>query len=179
MTEFGSFRLTSVQNLPHVDVAFPGEHWSDRKAIEVITPGDAIMPVNSGGILGMRIATSGESGHPQLAIAVKTVQIPDVNTGPTALGPNQIMNADIAVGEYVHAYYSGAFNLTLVTPHAYVPSDLIGWDPAASRPTGISGTGAWKKVTNVALAVFEVLEFRPVNDANEGILGVRSLRGQF
>jgi hypothetical protein len=177
MTDFGSFPLTSVTRLPNVTVAFPGEHWSDRKASETIVPGEAVVPINSGGKL--RVATSSDAAT-QLAIALRTVQIPDVNTGPSALGPNEIMNTAIVTGEYVHCYYSGAFHLSLVTPAAYVPGDLIGWDADGARPTGKGGTGAWAKNAAADIdSIFEVMEFRPYNASNEGILTVRSLRGQF
>lgn len=182
MTDYGSFPLTGVGPLPNVTVAFPGEHWSDGKAAEAITPGELVVPINSGGKLYWQRAASG-TVDPRAAVALKCVQIPDVNPGGAysqPLGPNEIMNLPLAVGEYVHAYHSGAFQLTLVTADTYVPSDYIGWDPAAARPAGkAAGTGAWKKVTNPAYALFTVEQFREINTSHEGILTVRSLRGQF
>lgn len=176
----GAFPLTGVANLPNVTVAFPGEHWSDGKAAETIVPGELVVPINSGGKLYWQRAASG-TVDPRAAVALRTVQIPDVNTGPSASGPNEIVNQAIVVGEYVHAYHSGAFHLTLVTPAAdYGPGDLIGWDPAAARPTGKAGNGAWKKVANAAQAMFTVQEWRPYSaNGQEGVLTVRSLRGQF
>lgn len=185
MTDIGSFPLADVPagattQLPNVTVAFPGEHWSDGKASEVIVPGEMVVPLNSGGKLYWQRAASG-AVDPRSAIALRTVQIPDVNTGPNALGPNQIMNQALAVGEYVHAYRSGAFHLSLVKPDStYAPGDLIGWDPAGTRPTGKSGTGSWGKTSTAANALFEVQEWRPYShNGQEGILTVRSLRGQF
>lgn len=178
--DVGSFPLEGVSRLPNVTVAFPGEHWSNRKASEDIVPGEAVVPVNSGGKLYMRVA---EASDPitQLAIALRTVQVPDVNTGPNALGPNEIVNQTIATDEYVHAYYSGGFHLTLIVPDTYEPGDLVGWDADGVRPTGKTGTGAWAKNADADIdSVFEVMEFRPYNaDGDEGILTVRSLRGQF
>lgn len=175
MADVGAFELTSVAALPNVSVAFPGEHWSNRKAAEDIVPGEAVVPVNSGGRLYMEVAGSG-SAITQLAIALRTVQAPD-STG--VLGPNELMNTTIQQGEYVHAYYSGVFHLTLVVPDTYVPGDLIGWDADGARPTGKSGTGAWAKNAAADIdSVFEVMEFRAVNADDEGILTVRSLRGQ-
>lgn len=183
--DVGSFPLASVAagattQLPNVTVAFPGEHWSDGKASEAITPGELVIPINSGGKLYWQRAASGTLDV-RAAIALRTVQTPDVNTGPTALGPNQIMNLDIAVGEYVHAYHSGAFHLSLVKPDtAYVPGDLLDWDPAGTRPTGKSGTGSWRRGATAARAFFVVQQFRPYSTAgDEGIVTVRSLRGQF
>lgn len=185
MATQGSYPLSDGTNLPNVTVAFPGEHWSNRKASGSVVPGEAVVPVNSGGSLYTRKAVSGDATT-QLAIALRTVDVPDTNSGSIyndALGPNEIKNRTINHGEYVHSYYSGAFHLTLVAVGTYAPGDLIGWNPSATRPTGKSGTGAWDKDANCPLAlrtVFEVQEWRPYSaGGNEGILTVRSLRGQF
>ncbi len=181
MTDTGSFALTGVEDLPNVTVAFPGEHWSDGKASGAITPGSLVVPTASGQHRYWSVAASG-TVDVRAAIALRTVQAPDVNNGPSASGPNEIVNTTIANGEYVHAYRSGAFHLTLVKPSAtdYQPGTLIGWDPAGTRPTGKSGTGSWGKVTNSAYALFEVVEFRPYSsNGQEGVLTVRSLRSQF
>jgi hypothetical protein len=178
----GAFPLTTVTQLPNISVAFPGEHWSDGKANEIIAPGELVVPVNVGGKRYWQRAAAG-AVDPRAAVAMNVVQHPDNNPGSTyyePLGPNEIVNRAIPVGAYVHAYNSGAFHLTLVKPDAtYAPGDLIGFDPAGVRPTGKPGTGSWGKVV-AANAFFEVQEWRPVNPAaTEGILTVRSLRGQF
>lgn len=181
MADVGSFPLTGVGALPNVTVAFPGEHWSDRKATETITPGEAVMPTSSGGKLYVARAASGDSGSRRIGIALRTVQVPDINTGPNQQGPNEIMNTAIAAQEYVHVWMTGVFHLTLIAPGtAYAPGDLIGWDPAGARPAGKSGTGSWKKVATEAGAFAEVVEFRQVGaTTGEGILTVRTLRSQF
>lgn len=183
--DVGAFPLADVTagpttQLPNVTVAFPGEHWSDGKAYETITPGELVVPVNSGGKLYWQRAASGTL-DPRSAIALRTVQTPDVNTGPSASGPVAIMNTAIAQHEYVHAYSSGAFHLSLIKPDtAYVPGDLIDWDPAGTRPTGKTGTGSWRRGATAARAFFMVQQFRPYSTAgDEGLLTVRSLRGQF
>lgn len=177
-TSQGSFPLTGVAALPNVTVAFPGEHWSNRKAYETIVPGEAVIPVNSGGSLYVQRAGSADSGSLRLGIALRTVQVPDINTGPNQQGPNEIMDTAIAQHDYVHVYLSGAFHLTLITPDvSYAPGDLIGWDPGGTRPTGVTGTGSWKKVSGEANAHFEVMEWRPVGAGGDGILTVRTLRG--
>lgn len=182
MTDSGSFPLSSAGDLPNVTVAFPGEHWSDGKASGAITPGSLIVPAASAGQRYWAVAASGTL-DPRSAVALRTVQIPDVNTGPSSDGPNEIMNTEIASGEYVHAYRSGAFHLTLVKPSAtdyLIPGTLIGWDELAARPAGKTGVGSWKKVTNSAHALFEVHEWRPLTPGDdEGVLTVRSLRSQF
>lgn len=178
--EAGSFPLTGTGDLPNVTVAFPGEHWSNRKASGSITPGEAVVPANSGGALYMKTAGASDA-ITQLAVALRPVDVPDPNTGPTALGPNEVRNQAMAQGEYVHAYYSGAFHLTLIDPNrSYAVGDLIGWDADGARPTGKSGTGSWAPNANADIdSVFEVMEVRTVGSDGDVILTVRSLRGQF
>lgn len=185
MTEFGSFQLDAARFalLPNVTVAFPGEHWSDGKATETILPGELVVPTSSGGKLYWSRAASGAS-DPRAAIALRTVQVPDINPGSeysAQLGPNEIMNRAIPAQEYVHAYRSGSFHLTLIKPDsAYAPGQFIDWDPAGTRPTGkAAGTGSWRKTVTGANAFFEVQGWRPLNaDATLGVLTVKSLRTQ-
>lgn len=177
----GSFPLSGTGSLPNATVAFPGEHWSNRVASgSSITPGEAVVPVNSGGKLAVQRAGASDAAT-QLAIALRPVDVPDVNTGPGALGPNEVRNQDMAVGEYVHCYYSGAFHLTLVDPaRTYTPGQLIGWDVDGGRPDGKAGAGSWAPNANADIdSVFEVMEVREIGDDGEVILTVRSLRGQF
>lgn len=181
MTDQGSFPLTGTEKLPNVQIAFPGEHWSDRVASGSITPGEAVVPAGSANTRGkmmLRVATNSDAID-QLAIATRPIDVPDPNSGPSALGPNEVRNQDMDPEDYVHAYYSGAFVLTLVDPNrAYVPGDLIGWDADGARPSGKSGSGSWAPDANADIdSVFEVIEVQTVG--SEFILHVRSLRGQF
>lgn len=180
--DFGDFPLTTVKDLPNVTVAFPGEHWSDGKASEVIVPGECVIPMSSAGKKYWQRAASG-AVDPRSAVALRTVQIPDIRGGGfygDQVGPNAIMNTAIKVDEYVHAYRSGAFHLTLFEAAAYVPGDMLMWDPGATRANGKGGTGAWKKTATAANAFFEVEEFRPnPGSTTEGILTVKTLRSQF
>lgn len=176
----GNFPLGGTQKLANVTVAFPGEVWTNRKASGSVTPGEAVVPVSSGGKLYVRTATAADSATKQLAIAMQPVREPDQNTGPSALGPNELANQAIAAQGYVRTYYSGAFHLTLVVPTTYVPGDLIGWDADGVRPSGKSGVGAWAKDSAADIdSIFEVLEVRSAGSGSEVILTVRSLRGQF
>jgi hypothetical protein len=189
---FGSFQLTTVAALPNVTVAFPGEHWSDGKAGSAIVPGQLVIPSASAIVASMHqlttlrtwvVAPSGAL-DPRACIALRTVQIPDTNPGNIyneQLTPNQIMNRVIPIGEYVHAYRSGSFHLTLVKPDAtYQPGDLLGWDPAQAALTGKpAGSGAWVKTGTAANALMEVEEWRPLtSDATQGVLTARTLRVQ-
>jgi hypothetical protein len=179
----GAYPLTGVGKLPNVTIAFPGEHWSNRLASGAIVPGEACVPVNLSGKLAMRRAVNADRGNPRMAIATRTISIPDSANGSLytqPIGPNEIKNLQINHGEYVHAYFSGVFHLTLHVPRAWVPAELVTWNDAGARPTGKTGTGAWDVTTTAGDASFEVMEFRPFSaNAQEGILTVRSLRGQF
>jgi hypothetical protein len=178
----GAFPLTSAGRLPNVTIAYPGERWSDRKASGALRPGVAVVPVASAGKLLMREAQAGDAVT-QMAVASRVVDTPDTNQGSIyqeALGPNEIRNLPIRDGDYVLALYSGVLHLTLIEAAAYVPGDLIGWDPDATPQGGKTGVGAWaKQGSGVIGPLFEVQLFRPVNAAgDEGILTCRSLRGQ-
>lgn len=180
--QVGAYPLSGTGDLPNVTVAFPGEHWSDAVASGAITPGEAvIVDHDTDGTLVVRPVVAGDNGDPRVAIAKHVVEIPDVNTGPNALGPNEIVNAEIADGEYVHRYNSGAFVLTLVDPtRTYNRGDLIGWDVDGARPTGKSGAGSWAPNANADVdSIFEVQDIRLAGDDDEPILNVRSVRGQF
>lgn len=181
--EAGSFELTGVGALPNVTVAFPGEKWSNRKASGSggLVPGVAVVPESSAGGLFVRQAQSGDA-ITQLAIALRPIDVPDVNNGPASLGPNEIRNQTIDEGGYVLCYYSGAFHLTLVDPNrTYEPGDLIGWDADGDRPEGkAEGEGSWAPNANADIdSVFEVMEVREVGENGDVVLTVRSLRGQF
>jgi hypothetical protein len=64
-------------------------------------------------------------------------------------------------------------------PRAWLPGDLVAWDPAGVRPTGKTGVGAWALAADEASAWGEVDEYRPVStDGHEGLLTVRTFRTQ-
>jgi hypothetical protein len=180
----GAHPLTGVAKLPNATVIYPGERWSNRIAAGPIVPGEAVVPAAVGGKLAVRRAVAADEVT-QMAIATRVVEPPDSNSGSLygeALGPNEIKNLQIKTGEYVLAHYSGAFALTLVVPRAWAPGELVGWNETGARPTGKAGAGAWDVAGGAGVndPLFEVMEFRPFNaGGTEGILNVRSLRGQF
>jgi len=183
----GSHVLSGVKNLPNAQVVHPGERWTDRKASGAITPGEPVVPLASGtsptGTLVMRPVKNGDLTQ-QLALATRVIDIPDPNTGPTSLGPNEVRNQDIPHMEWLMAHYSGVFVLTLVTPDTYAPGELIGWDLNGARPAGKATTheGAWSKNANADIkAVFEVQDWEEINSStHEGILTVKFVgRSQF
>jgi len=177
----GSHPLTGVAGLANVTVSYPGEHWSDAVASgRAVTPGEAVIVTNSGGVLAVRPVVAGDNGDPRVAIALRTVDVPEQES-PRALGPNEIRNQSIPVGEYVHRYLSGGFNITLVDPsRTYNPGDLIGWDIDGKRPTGKSGVGSWAPNANADVdSVFEIAHVRKAGDpegAGGYILTVKSLK---
>lgn len=183
----GDFALTGVGDLPNAQVVHPGERWTDRKASGAITPGEPVVPLASGSApdatLVMRPVKNGDAVT-QLALATRVIDIPDTNTGPTSLGPNEVRNQDIPHMEWLMAHYSGVFVLTLVTPDTYTPGELIGWDLDGKRPAGKSSAraGAWAKNANADIkAVFEVQDWEEIDSStHEGILTVKFVgRSQF
>lgn len=176
----GAYPLTGVGGLPNVSIASPGEVWSNLRANGVIIPGSAIVPVSVGGKRYAKTLIVGDTPvKEQVGVALRQVEVPDINSGPTALGPNEIVNQAVADQDYLRRYMSGVLHLTLVEPRAdYVPSQKIGWAVAAARPAGkAAGTGAWSN-TGILTGtdIFEVFEWRPYGSSNEGILTVRFLR---
>jgi hypothetical protein len=176
----GSFPLTGTGRLPNATVAFPGEVWSNQRANGIIIPGAAVAPVNVGGKLCLKQLIVGDVPvKEQVGIAFRQVEIPDINNGPSALGPNEIVNQAIADQDWLRRYMSGVFHITLCEPRAdYVPAQKIGWAVAAARPVGkAAGTGAWSNAGILAgTDIFEVFEYRRYGAGNEGILTVRFLR---
>lgn len=176
----GAYPLIGVGKLPNVSIASPGEVWSNLRANGIIIPGAAIAPVNVGGKFFAKQLIVGDTPvKEQVGVAMRQVEIPDVNTGPNALGPNEIINQTIADSDYLRRYMSGVLHLTLAEPRAdYVPGQKIGWAVAAARPAGkAAGTGAWSNAGILTgTDIFEVFEYRVFGSSNEGILTVRYLR---
>lgn len=181
--EYGSHPLEGTGDLPNVHVIFPGEHWSDAVASGDITPGEAVITdADASGTLVVRPVVQSDNGDPRVAIAKHVVEAGDPSTGPSAVGPIEIVNSEIKSGEYVHRYLSGAFALTLVDPRDdYKPGDILGWDIDGERPQGKTGAGSWRKSgSNTDVDdIFEVQSVREYGSNGEVILNVRSLRGQF
>jgi hypothetical protein len=195
LTQQGAYPLLGVGALPNVDVAFPGEVWSYKRANGVIVPGTLVTPVMVTGVECVRPVTAGDtlvaSGDgirkEGLSVAMRQIMTPDINPGSQynpALGPNEIVNLPIADQDYVRTIHTGVLNLTLVVPDAaYAPGDIIGWDPGGARPAGkTTGTGAWAAhvrdanvVANSDIFVVHTLP-RYYGTNNECILTVRFLR---
>lgn len=184
----GAYPIAGTGKLPNAAIAYPGEVWTNRRADGNLVPGSCVRPVAVGGRKAYRVVAAGEVNGTEfttddLAVALRQVEIPDVNNGPAALGPNEIVNQLIASGDYVRTYHTGGLHLTLVEPrNDYAPAQHIGWDPTAPRPVGkAAGTGAWTNLAGGYIAgtdIFEVEEVRPYGAANpkEVLLTVRFRR---
>lgn len=176
----GAYPLTGVGGLPNVSIASPGEVWSNLRANGNVVPGAAVIPVSVGGKLCAKQVVAADTVDAKvIGLAMRQVEIPDVNTGPLAKGPNEIVNQLIADQDYLRRYMSGVLHLTLVEPRAdYTPGERVGWLDTAARPAGkAAGTGAWTNTGFLAgTDIFEVFEYREFGTAHEGILTVRFLR---
>lgn len=176
----GAYPITGVGKLPNVTIASPGEVWSRFRANGVVIPGAAVAPVLVSGNKRWKQLIAGDTPTiEQVAVAMRQVEIPDINTGFSALGPNEIVNQAIADGDYVRTYHTGVLHLTLAEPRAdYAPAQKIGWAVAAPRPSGkAAGTGAWSNAGILAgTAIFELEEFRKFGAGNDCVLTVRFLR---
>ncbi len=194
LTQVGAYPLTGTGKLPNVDVASPGEVWSNKRASGIIVPGALVKPVLVGTVgsvatvaEGDAIVSDGDGIRAQaLAIAMRQIMTPDINPGSqynNALGPNEIVNLPIAAGDWVRTYHTGVLHLTLVVPKAgYKEGDIIGWNPKGARPVGkTEGEGAWQKIgdaNTVAGSGIFIVQAPPryYGVANEAILTVRFLR---
>lgn len=195
LTQVGAYPLLGVGQLPNVDIAYPGEVWSNKRANGVIVPGTCVKPDLVNGVECVTPVVAGdaisEAGgglrRETLAVALRQIMIPDINPGSQynpQLGPNEIVNLPIADMDYVRTYHTGVLNLTLVAPDAdYEPGDIIGWNPAAARPAGkATGTGAWASAERDAAVVAGTDIFvvhtmpRYYGSNNECVLTCRFLR---
>lgn len=200
LTQVGAYPLTGTGKLPNVDVASPGEVWTNKRASGIIVPGSLVKPVlvsevGSWAVVKtsdtVEIATGtvkSDSTHVyqgELAIAMRQIMVPDINQGSQynpALGPNEIVNLPIASGDWVRSYHTGVVHLTLVVPGTYAEGDVLGWDEKGTRPEfKAEGTGAWRRVdTGEVTAGTGILVVhttpRYYGTNNEAVLTCRFLR---
>lgn len=193
LTQVGAFPLTGTGKLPNVDVASPGEVWSNRRASGLIVPGSLVRPVQVGSVgcvvpvaSADTIVNDGNGIRKELlAVAMRQIMVPDLNPGSQynpALGPNEIVNLTIADKDWVRTYHTGVLNLTLVQPEEYKEGDILGWNPKGARPAlKAEGEGSWAKITAehvvAGTGIFIVdREPRIYGENNEAILTCRFLR---
>lgn len=153
------FKLNSAgSNLIRTQVVLdggPGTFFTHNTASGAIEVGDLVEPAvaandlaefNKGGqvkkVTGT-IASGGVlAGSRRFAIAVNPVKLQ--NLDPVNDGPNDIMNAPLADGDFVGTHYAGVFETVVVASAAtYTPGQLLTWDGTATRQGSLTGTGAW------------------------------------
>jgi hypothetical protein len=200
LTQVGAYPLTGTGKLPNVDVASPGEVWSNKRASGIIVPGSLVKPVLVGTVGSVAPVATGDtveiatgtaktdSTHVyqgSLAVAMRQIMVPDINVGSQynlALGPNEIVNLPIASGDWVRTYFTGVLHLTLVQPAEYKEGDILGWDPKGERPKlKTEGEGSWAAVehANVVAGTGILVVHAPpryYGAENEAILTCRFLR---
>lgn len=204
LTQVGAYPLTGTGKLPNVDVASPGEVWTNKRASGIIVPGSLVRPVLIGGVGSVAVVAAGDTidqeesleqtgaasgSHVRaetLAVAMRQIMVPDINTGSQynlALGPNEIVNLPIADKDWVRTYHTGVLHLTLVAPDAgYLEGDIIGWDPKGARPAlKTAGEGSWARIAHaevVAGTGIFIVQSPPryYGSGNEAILTCRFLR---
>lgn len=202
LTQVGAYAIAGTGKLPNVDVASPGEVWSDKCAgIANLVPGSLVKPFLVGSVGSVKPVEEGDTvlqpesvvksdtthiSEQLLAIVMRQIMVPDINPGSQynlALGPNEIVNLPIASGDKVRTYHTGVVHLTLVTPQAgYHENEILGWNPKGARPEGkTEGEGSWTKVSdaNVVAGTGILVIARPpryYGANNEPLLTCRFLR---
>jgi hypothetical protein len=201
LTQAGAYVISGTGKLPNVDVASPGEVWSNKRASGVIVPASLVKPVLVGTvgavapvaeadtILQEESVTKADGTHirqESLAVAMRQIMVPDINPGSQyskQLGPNEIVNLPIADTDWVRTYHTGVLHLTLVVPNAaYKEGEVLGWNPEGARPEGkAEGEGAWDKVDSegvVAGTGIFIIQAPPryYGAKNEALLTCRFLR---
>jgi hypothetical protein len=176
--------LNSLVKLPKVQIVHP-EHAPESylRASGEIDPGDVVQAVTPaasavhgktfyevGGRVTTVTASAGISAPVgRFGVAMKEVQVmTDERAGSLSDGPIEFVNAAIAHGDFLRVLREGTFFTTKVEPDStpLFPGELVTWNGAATRPTGMTGTGAWVRTTAAAgNALAQVVSFKEVGDS--------------
>jgi hypothetical protein len=124
---------------------------------------------------------SATRGLRRLGVAMRPIEHSSLFTDPNSTNTNIAQsNTAMADGDWVRVAYSGVILTTLVEQTAsasvastFAPGTLLTWDGAATRPTGISGTGAWAPCAAAETPLAEVVSIKPINDG--GLLELKLL----
>lgn len=190
--------LTSLADLARVTMTIMPSHGdliSNVQASGAVQPGEVVERVAAAGAESYQMAgqpqgrvqkvagapASAYRGLKRYGIAMRPVEhsslFSDVNSSNTNIAQ---VNTEIADGEWVRVATSGTFLTTLTEQTAsasvastFAPGTLLTWDGTATRPTGISGTGAWVPATAADVALAEVTSIKPVGDG--GLMGLKLL----
>ncbi len=190
--------LTSLADLARVTMTILPAHGdliSNVQASGAVQPGEVVERVAANGANSYQVAgtpqgrvakvgatpASAYRGLKRYGIAMRPIEhsslFSDVNSDNTNIAQS---NTEMADGDYVRVAYSGVFLTTLVEATAsasvastFLPGTLLTWDGAATRPTGISGTGAWAPAAANEVVLAEVMSFKAINDG--GMLELKLL----
>ena len=181
------FKLSQVDALPRVTIVNPPNMiLSHNVASGSVVPGELVEPVgvshsdNIHTVGGFVQTVAGKpssafKGLRRYSVAMRPVEV--FNELESTTTPVDVVNRTIAAGEFVRQVYDGILMTTLAKPTVagYQSGDLLTWDGSATRPTGISGTGAWQlAASDEPLA--EVVSFKEVDaTSHDGILEFRLL----
>jgi hypothetical protein len=124
---------------------------------------------------------SATRGLRRLGVAMRPIEHSSLFTDPNSTNTNIAQsNTEMADGDWVRVAYSGVILTTLTEQTAsasvastFAPGTLLTWDGAATRPTGISGTGAWAPCAANETPLAEVVSIKPVGDG--GLLELKLL----
>ena len=193
-------KLTGLANMAKVTMTLLPAHGdldSSKQASGVVGPGELVEPVAAAGagsyqaagtpqgrvakVAGTLASANAYGGMKRYGIAMRVIEPSTTFSDPNSTNTNIAQsNSDISNGEFVRVAHSGVFLTTLVEATAsasvaatFLPGTALTWDGGATRPSGISGTGAWTPATASDLVLAEVKSFKAVNDG--GLLELKLL----
>lgn len=193
-------KLTSLADIARVTMTLLPAHGdldSSKQASGAVEPGELVEPVAAVGansyqaagapqgrvakVAGSLSSANAYRGMKRYGVAMRVIEHSSTFSDPNDANTNVAQsNKTINDGEFVRAAYGGIFLTTLVEAGAsasiadtYKPGTALTWDGAATRPTGITGTGAWTPATASDLVLAEVKSFKAVDDG--GLLELKLL----
>ena len=192
--------LTGLADMARITMTLLPAHGdldSSKQASGAVGPGELVEPVSAVGagahqaagtpqgrvakVGGTLSSASMYGGMKRYGIAMRVIEHSTTFSDPNDTNTNIAQsNKAIADGEYVRVAKSGVFLTTLVETGAsasmaatFLPGTPLTWDGAATRSTGLTGTGAWTPATASDLVLAEVKSFKAVGDG--GLLELKLL----
>lgn len=190
--------LTSVADLARVTMTIMPAHgdlMTNKQASGAVEPGEVVEPVAANGAESFQVggtpqgrvqklaSTPGSAyrGLKRYGVAMRPIEHSSLFDDPNSSGTNiSQANTAMADGDWVRVAHSGVILTTLVEATAsasvaatFVPGTVLTWDGAATRPTGITGTGAWVPCGAAETPLAEVVSFKAINDG--GMLELKLL----
>ena len=190
--------LTSLVDLARVTMTIlpaHGDLLSNMQASGAVEPGEVVERVSAAGAGSYQAAgtpqgrvasiagtpASATRGLKRYGVAMRPIEHSSLFSDPNSSNTNIAQsNTVMADGDYVRVAYSGVILTTLVEQTAsasvaatFAPGTLLTYDGSATRPTGITGTGAWTPAAAADTPLAEVMSIKPVNDG--GMLELKLL----